>query len=265
MIPTMDETESSPDSQSLIGFHYGEVMSIAKEIAVDFYWENNLDRKVGYQHFRNEFDSWLKDNKYINAKLNRIVGAQASVATKVDSSTSDDQQKSQSLIDRVKQLEFDEAFLQTEIEDQKAKQESLVKENSQLQDRVKELELCPQWYTKESFRSWLIQNHYNSTIADEISELFSQSLQSAFRKGWEKGYNDFNPEKSSFNYKYYPEFHSATEQRISELEKERDELKGLVELAHCKGWVDSKDPMAGGDWAKKATESWKQFKTENNL
>jgi hypothetical protein len=52
------------------------------------------------------------------------------------------------------------------------------------------------------------------------------------------------------------------EQRISELEKEVERLKGLIDEAYKTGWFDS--PEEEGD-TKTCKEGLEDFKTENNL
>jgi hypothetical protein len=80
-----------------------------------------------------------------------------------------------------------------------------------------------------------MNNNYIKEIANELSEMFFNSVQRAFKKGWEKGFNDFNPQKSTFNYKYYSDFESdqitALQSSLKEKEKECEELKAWKQSA----------------------------------
>lgn len=39
---------------------------IIKAVAVDFFWENSIDKAKGYQEVRRVFDEWFAGNKYFN-------------------------------------------------------------------------------------------------------------------------------------------------------------------------------------------------------
>jgi hypothetical protein len=81
-------------------------------------------------------------------------------------------------------------------------------------------ELPPEWKSEEEFFQWIqvpyvipakrevkksvnIYHNYSKEIAEALSEMVANALQASFKKGWEKGYNDFNTNKSTTNYTYY--------------------------------------------------------------
>lgn len=61
----------------------------------------------------------------------------------------------------------------------------------------------PQWYTKSEMYSFLISKDYSKEIAEELSEMWANHLQGAFKKGWEKATND-GKLTDSREYKYMP-------------------------------------------------------------
>lgn len=46
----------------------------------------------------------------------------------------------------------------------------------------------PEWYTKKELFDYLRRKNYSTQIANELSTLWVDALQGAFRKGFEKGY-----------------------------------------------------------------------------
>lgn len=75
--------------------------------------------------------------------------------------------------------------------------------NWQEQQLVSSESKPPEWYTESGMYNYLLNQKYSEEIAKELSKLFADVLQGAFKKGWEKGYNDFNPNSNTFTYKYY--------------------------------------------------------------
>ncbi len=61
--------------------------------------------------------------------------------------------------------------------------------------------IAPNWYRKDDIYEWLLSIGYSSEIGEELSELWAEDLQGAFKKGWEKGCNANN--KAGEPYTYY--------------------------------------------------------------
>lgn len=86
--------------------------------------------------------------------------------------------------------------------------------------------LAPVWYTKQIMHDWLIQQNYSKEIAEQLSDRWSDDLQRAFKKGWEKAFND--KRTMEFEYVYYSvegSKNGTLQSQLLEKENEIVELK----------------------------------------
>lgn len=58
----------------------------------------------------------------------------------------------------------------------------------------------PKWYTENEMFDYLRNDGYSVDIAAALSEEWAKDLQGAFKKGWERGYNDFRETGKEYTY-----------------------------------------------------------------
>lgn len=70
------------------------------------------------------------------------------------------------------------------------------------QDAAHSFEKTPIWYTKDQMYDWLIRENYSEQIAKELSGKWSEDLQGAFNKGYEKSVKELTRLRSELQQKY---------------------------------------------------------------